>query len=91
MKFDLGIGWLSFFVLFDLVYVCEICDISYGMIWIEIVCVWCDSYLGYVFLDGLLLIYEWYCLNLVLLLFMFNGILYLDLLWWGGVEVGFVS
>lgn len=91
IKFDFGIGWFSFFVLFDLVYVCEICDISYGMVCIEIICVCCGSYLGYVFLDGLLFIYECYCLNFVLFLFIVNGEFWFDFLQCGGVESGVVD
>lgn len=69
IKYDFGCGWLSFYELVSVEVICYLIDNLYGMQCIEICCGNCDVYFGYVFLDGLQLIGECYCVNLVLLSF----------------------
>lgn len=73
IKFDVGCGWLSFFQVIDFDVIREIEDWFYGMVWIEICCSWCDVYLGYVFLDGLVFIGLCYCLNGYVMCFVEDG------------------
>lgn len=59
--------------------ICFLDDFSYGMVCIEICCVVCDSYFGYVFEDGFKMIGLRFCVNLVLLIFNKKWILLDDL------------
>lgn len=69
-KYELGCGWLSFIKFID--NVIEYYDVSYGMVCVEVCLKYGDSYLGYVFIDGLCdrggL---WYCINFVSLWFVY--------------------
>lgn len=51
IKFNFGIGWFSFYVFLENVVV-YIVDKFFFMICIEVYCVCCGGYLGYVFDDG---------------------------------------
>lgn len=68
-KFDFGIGWFSFiqFIGFGVV-ICKV-DLLFGMECMEVKCVCCDVYLGYVFDDGLEFIGKRFCMNFLVLWF----------------------
>lgn len=70
VKFESYCGWFSFFKFGG--DIDEYCDVIYGMICIEVCCYCCDVYLGYVFLDGLLFMGLCYCINGVVLIFVFE-------------------
>lgn len=52
MKYDSGIGWLSFFDLIE-GYIGIKCDFKFLLLCIEYYCICCGGYQGYVFSDGL--------------------------------------
>lgn len=63
IKFDSGIGWLFYYDIIGDNVKLYMDWLIFFMFCIEVVCVVCDVYLGYVFDDGLRFIGKCYCIN----------------------------